>query len=92
MIGKKMLEKMQPEIDNIQRWYDNNMLKVNVSKSKVMLLGSRNKLGKIDLSQRLKIGDFCLPFCKKYKYLGVTLDNEMSLTNLLSDTKKKRNE
>ena len=85
---QKMLETMQPEIDNIQRWYDNNMLKVNVSKSKVMLLGSRNKLGKIDLSQQLKIGDFSLPFCKKYKYLGVILDNEMSLTNLLSDVKK----
>ena len=84
----KISEKIQPEVDNVQRWYDSNMLKVNVNKSKVLLFGSRNKLGKVDLSNKIKIGDISLPFCKKYKYLGVTLDNEMSLTSFLSDTKK----
>ena len=84
----KISEKIQLEVDNVQRWYDSNMLKVNVNKSKVLLFGSRNKLGKVDLSNKIKIGDISLPFCKKYKYLGVTLDNEMSLTSFLSDTKK----
>ena len=84
----KIREKIQPEIDNVQRWYDNKTVKVHVNKSKVLLFGSRNKLGKVDLSNKIKIGDISLPFCKKYKHLGVTLDNEKSLTSFLSDTKK----
>ena len=84
----KMIAKIQPEIDNVQRWYDNNLLKVSIKKSKVLLIGSRNKLGKVDMTKNIKIGDTPLPFTKKYKYLGVTLNNEMTLSYYLSDTKE----
>ena len=44
-----MKDDIQPELSKIQLWYTDNRLKVNVEKSKVLLIGSRNKLGKIDL-------------------------------------------
>ena len=84
----RMKQKIQPEISKIQRWYTDNRLKVNVDKSKVLLFGSRNKLGKVDMSNKLILGNSPLIFTTKYKYLGVTLDSEMSLTALLADAKK----
>ena len=84
----RMILKIQPEIANVQRWYDTNRLKINVNKSKTLLFGSRNKLGKVDMTQKVFLGDSSLPFCRKYKYLGVTLDSEMCLTDFLADVKR----
>ena len=83
-----MKDNIQPELSKIQLWYTDNRLKVNVEKSKVLLIGSRNKLGKIDMSKVITLGETSLTFAMKYKYLRVTLDSEMCLTNLLSDVKK----
>ena len=84
----RMLQKIQPEIDNVQLWCTTNRLKINETKSNVLLFGSRQKLGKIDLTRQLLLGNVALAYCKKYKYLGITLDSELTLTSLLSDTKK----
>ena len=51
--------------------YDDNRSGVNVNKSKVLLFGSQNKLGKIDKSHKLILGDTPLSFSTKYKYLSV---------------------
>ena len=84
----RMTQKIQPEIDNVSRWCDANRLKVNISKSKVLLFGSRHKLGKIDFSYKVNLDGLPLEFTNKYKYLGVTLDSELNLSGLLSDTKR----
>ena len=84
----RMMQKTQPELNNVHQWCVSNRLKINVSKSKVLLFGSRQKLGKINFSQNLLMGNSTLDYCIKYKYLGVTLDREMNLTALLSDTKR----
>ena len=54
----------------------------------MLLFGSRQKLGTIDYSIQLLLGNSRLNYCDKYKYLGVTLDNELTLTSLLADTRK----
>ena len=46
-----MLQKMQPEIDRVQHWCVANRLKINESKSKVLLFASHQKLSKIDFSR-----------------------------------------
>ena len=68
----RMLQKIQPELFDIQRWYYDNRLKINDNKSKVLLFGSRNKLGKVDFSNKIFLGTSPLAFTTTYKYLGVT--------------------
>ena len=84
----RMLHKIQPEVNSVQKWCVSNRLKINESKSKVILFGSRQKLGPIDYSIQIILGTSSLNYCNKYKYLGVTLDSEMKLTTLLADTRK----
>ena len=84
----KMILNIQPELDNIQKWCDNDKLRLNVNKSKSLIFGSRNKLGKVDYSKTLHIAGIHLKFVDKYKYLGVNLDKELTLNSLLSDVKK----
>ena len=75
-------------LNSVQKWCVSNRLKINESKSKVLLFASSQKLGTIDFSTQLLLGNSRLKYCDKYKYLGVTLDSEMTLTSLLADTKK----
>ena len=84
----RMRQKVQPEVCNIQRWYHHNRLKINDNKSKVLLFGSGNKLGKIDFSNNISLGNVPLAFTTKYKYLGVILDSEMSFPGFLAETKR----
>ena len=84
----RMMQKIQPEIDNVQQWCTSNRLNIIVSRSRILLFGSHTKLGKVDYSANLSLGNSTLNYCNKYKYLGVTLDREMTRTSLLTDTKR----
>ena len=86
---KKMCQKIQPDLDNIYSWCVSNRLQLNINKSKVLVLGSKSKLNKIDYNHTVNLGAIPLKFTDKYRYLGVSLDAEMNLTGLLSDTKKR---
>ena len=84
----RMVNPIQSDLDNVYRWCERNMLKLNTTKSKTLLFGSVNKLKNVDYNRTLLISDIDLSFVKHYKYLGITLDQNMSLTNLVSDVKK----
>ena len=58
-----MLPKIQPDIDNVQLWCMANRLKINESKSKVLLFASRQKLVKIDLTRNIRLGNVPLSYC-----------------------------
>ena len=73
----RMILKVQLEIDSIQ-----NRLKLNIKNSKTLVYGSRNKSGKIHYTNKLYIDGIALDFVDKYKYLGVTLDKEITLNGL----------
>ena len=83
-----MSAKLQPELVTIQGWFTDNRLRLNIKKSKNLLLGSRNKLTRVDYTKTLNISGNVLNFADKYKYLGTTLDKEMTLNGLLVDVKK----
>ena len=85
---KRMLQKIQPELDRVHAWCDVNRLKINTDKSKSLICGSRSKLGRIDYTKHATLNNHSLDNVSRYKYLGVTLDSEMSLINLLADVKK----
>ena len=61
---------------------------LNVSKSKCLVISSRNKLCRIDYTQKLLVRNISLEYVKKFCYLGVYLDSEMSLSPLVSHVKK----
>ena len=61
---------------------------LNISKSKCLIIGNRNKLLKIDHDLKLNVRNTSLDFVKKFSYLGVLLDSEMTLQPLLSHVKK----
>ena len=61
---------------------------LNISKSKCLIIGSRNKLSKIDYGLKLYVRNTSLDFVKKFSYLGVYLDAEMTLQPLISHVKK----
>ena len=84
----RMSQKIQPELDNIHEWCTANRLRLNIDKSKMLIFGSRSKLQKIDYESKISLGNQSLSFTDKYKYLGVTLDNEMNLTSFLACIKR----
>ena len=84
----RMVNPIQSDLDNVHKWCERNMLKLNTTKSKTLLFGSVYKLKNVDYNRTLLISDIDLSFVEHYKYLGITLDQNMSLTNLVSDVKK----
>ena len=82
---------IQRDLDNIHQWCNRNRLKLSTSKSKCLLFGSKGKLSKVDYTNKLNLSDSPLDFVKSYKYLGITLDNQMELTELLSVVKRNIN-
>ena len=51
----RMIYKVQPEISNVHKWCTLNRLKINVSKSKILLVGTRHKLGNVDFTKKNSI-------------------------------------
>ena len=84
----RISKKIQPELDDIHEWCNSNRLRLNINKSKILVFGTRSKLQKVYYDSKIMLGTRPLTFTDKYKYLGVTLDSEMSLTSFLADTKK----
>ena len=54
-----------------------------------MCISSRSKLDRIDFETKFSLNRKEIQFVKHFTYLGVLLDNEMSLKCLLNDVKKK---
>ena len=44
----RMSQILQPELDKMHAWCTHNRLKLNVKKSKTLIIGSRSKLGRVD--------------------------------------------
>ena len=61
------------EMDNLVQWLRLNKLTLNVSKTKLMIFGTKPKLRAIRDSP-LKIGDETVERVSAFKYLGMLLD------------------
>ena len=60
---------LQKEVDLLCRWSNSNLLKINIQKSAVMLLGPKRKV--LDKVLKISINDTPIPFKVSVKYLGV---------------------
>ena len=66
-----------------------NMLKLNIGKTQAMIFGTRNKLSKIKDPTPFLIENGEIKYVKKYNYLGIILDSDMTLTPLCKTIEKR---
>ena len=69
---------LQEDLNSLSNWCVDNDIYVNTTKTKTMFFGSRAKLNSIELPT-FKIGNSFLERAKTYTYLGIKLDEQLSL-------------
>ena len=81
-------KKLQSDLDSILSWTDENFLTLNKSKTQSMLTGTRNKLKHVIDPLPLVIDNVRVKFVKQYSYLGIVIDEEMTLQPMIKHVKK----
>ena len=84
---ENMYPKIQEGLNSFQHWCFENSLKLNVPKTKALILGSGFKTKDLNLGTEFKLNGEKLNFTDTYNYLGILLDKNMTLTPLLSRVK-----
>ena len=71
---------MQDDLNNILKWFNDNDLKLNESKSNLVLFGSKQKLNSLSLTAQFQvfINNHLLKPINSVNFLGVTLDKHLS--------------
>ena len=81
-------------VDKVIRWFTQNQLKINVTKSCVCVIGTRQRRAiKSDLSVIINIYNEPVPIVDSFNYIGVTIDNSLSWkqhVNILSSSLGRR--
>ena len=83
-----LYEKIQSDFDAILEWTFKNNLRLNPSKTKAMIFGSRARLANMDTPACFMACGNNIGFVKHY-YLGMMIDSTMSLIPLTKDIKKR---
>ena len=76
-------DKLQTSITEICKWYEGNRLALNESKSKCMLLSSKHKSNN-NSKLSVTINDIPIEQVNSVKYLGVTVDENLTWNNHIS--------
>ena len=63
-------------ISDIRLWMQSNLLKLNDSKTEIVLLGSQQQLSKLNMLE-VSVGNVIIKPCSKVRNLGVILDATM---------------
>ena len=69
---------IQSDFDKVVKWTLRNNLRLNCTKTKAIIFGTRNKLSKIINPEHFIMGNHRIDFVRKYVYLGVIVDDVMS--------------
>ena len=72
--------KLNEDLYNVALWLKANKLTLNISKTKSMLIGSNKKLANVS-SLSLSIFDCDLDSVNKFKYLGIMLASDFTLSD-----------
>ena len=70
--------KIQSDFDRVIDWTFRNNLRLNATKTKAILFGTRNKLSKIGNPEHITMGTRMIDFVHNYTYLGIIVDDVMS--------------
>ena len=79
------LTKISECITELNLWFSNNHLMLNLNKSKAMFVGSPILLSKSNLPTEVIFDGSTLTVTSKLKILGVTLDSRLNFTHFVSD-------
>ena len=83
----RMRPKLQDGLHCFETWCVNNSLKLNARKSKALVLGPNSKISALNMNNRFILNGQHLEYTKSYNYLGIMIDQHMSLQSLLSKLK-----
>ena len=83
-----MVPKIQEGLDKFQEWCLNNKLKLNVQKSKSLVIGTNHKLKNLDLHDRFVLNNIFSENVNTFNYLGIILDSSMTLSPLFAKVVK----
>ena len=78
-------QRLQSAVDKYVAWGECNNLLLNVNKTKAMIIGNRCKLNTLIDPAHFNAGNRRIMFVKQFTYLGIVLDEELSLTPLYKD-------
>lgn len=74
----------QTELNKICDWCNNNKLSINAAKTKIMILGTNRRTKNVILPTELTINEIPLEITDKYKYLGVTINSQLTFAEHIS--------
>ena len=81
-------ERIQCDFDAVIDWTYRYNLRLNHDKTKAMIFSSRNKMSKLYNPKQFTMNNYKIVFVHNYNYLGVTIDDVMSLVPLVKSLKK----
>ena len=79
---------IQTCISAVLRWMDSNKLMLNTEKTEFMIVGSAFRIDQVE-SKSIKIMDIEIPFQQSVKYLGVKLDQSLTMSDHISEVCRK---
>jgi len=80
-----LLTNMARCFEDIQNWMTQNKLQLNADKTEAMLVGTKHKLSSITTAS-IELGNTSVPLSTAVKYLGVVIDNTLSMKNFITQT------
>ena len=82
-------QRVQADFDAVVDWTLRNNLRLNYDKRKAMIFGSRHRISKLSNPKQFRMSGHNIGFVHTYVYLGVTIDEVMSLVPLFKSIKKR---
>ena len=79
---------LQNDLNNVANWCKGNKWSINIKKTKSMVIGPRSMVKRRPVIPRLKMDNQTMDFVFQYKYLGIIIDETLSLQNHLKNTIK----
>ena len=86
--NRNIRQNIARDIDKIRNWMEENNLKMNNAKTEFIVMGTVSNLKKNNL-ENIEIGDTLIPQTSKIKFLGVYLDENLSLKDHVQNRARK---
>jgi hypothetical protein len=72
-------------VDDVTRWFLENGMLLNPTKTEAVLFGTRPQRAKVDTSAGIRVAGTTVPFSESVKLLGVTLDSDLTFDKHVAD-------